>query len=486
MGDTTIQDHEKSKDELIKELESLRRTVGELRNREFERVRGEQAVREQLRREIEEARREADELRANTGLTAQAAETLRQAKKRAEAATRVKSEFLANMSHELRTPMTAILGYTELLLEDGDLTRAPTRRIEALRTLKRNGQHLMRILTDILDLSKIEAGKIEVEHISTSPCEVIADIESVMRSVAEEKGIRFEVTYVNMIPSKIETDPTRLRQILMNLVGNAIKFTEKGSVQMSVQLKGEGEDRLLCFAVVDTGRGLSPEAMSRIFESFSQADASTTREFGGTGLGLTISRQLARLLGGDITVESVEGEGSTFTLTIQAGAIAGAEMLDDPSLQGIQPFVLPSDPGSTMAFLDVVKHSGPRAQILLVEDGEDNRRLISLTLKKSGFDVTHAENGEVGLQVALAARDLGEPFDLILMDMQMPVMDGYEATRRLREEGCDIPIVALTAHAMKGDRERCLAAGCDDFATKPIGRRDLLKTVLAHLRKPME
>ena len=486
MGETTIQDHEKSKEELVKELQSLRRTVGDLRDREFERIRGEQAVREQLRREVEEARREADELHANTGLTAQAAEALRQAKKRAEAATRVKSEFLANMSHELRTPMTAILGYTELLLEDGDLARAPMRRIEALRTLKRNGQHLMRILTDILDLSKIEAGKIEVEHISTSPCEVIADIESVMRSVAEEKGIRFEVTYVNQIPSKIETDPTRLRQILMNLVGNAIKFTEKGSVQMSVQLKGEGEDRLLCFAVVDTGRGLSPEAMSRIFESFSQADASTTREFGGTGLGLTISRQLARLLGGDITVESVEGESSTFTLTIQAGAIAGAEMLDDPSLRDIQPFVLPNDPNSTMAFLDDVKHSGPRGQILLVEDGEDNRRLISLTLKKSGFDVTHAENGEVGLQVALASRDVGEPFDLILMDMQMPVMDGYEATRRLREEGCDIPIVALTAHAMKGDRERCLAAGCDDFATKPISRRDLLKTVLAHLRKPTE
>ncbi|MCZ6714251.1 MAG: ATP-binding protein [Deltaproteobacteria bacterium] len=486
MGDTTIQDQEKSKEELIQELKSLRRTDGDLRNREFERVRGEQAVREQLRREVEEARREADELRANTGLTAEAAEALRQAKKRAEAATRVKSEFLANMSHELRTPMTAILGYTELLLEDGDLARAPMRRIEALRTLKRNGQHLMRILTDILDLSKIEAGKIEVEHISTSPCEVVADIESVMRGAAEEKGIRFEVIYVDQIPSKIETDPTRLRQILMNLVGNAIKFTEKGSVKMRVQLEGEGEGRLLCFAVVDTGRGLSSEAMSRIFESFSQADASTTREFGGTGLGLTISRQLARLLGGDITVESVEGEGSTFRLTIQAGAIAGAEMFDDPSVQGIQPFVLPSDPGSTMAFLDVVKDSGPRAQILLVEDGEDNRRLISLTLKKSGFDVTLAENGEVGLQVALAARDLGEPFDLILMDMQMPVMDGYEATRRLREAGCDLPIVALTAHAMKGDRERCLEAGCDDFATKPISRRDLLKTVLAHLRKPKE
>ncbi len=437
-----------------------------------------------LRRELEDTRREADEIRGNTGLTAKAAEALRLAKKRAEAATRAKSEFLANMSHELRTPMTAILGYTELLLEDGDLSRAPKRRIDALSTLKRNGQHLMRILTDILDLSKIEAGKIEVEHLATSPCEVIADIESVMRSVAEEKGIGFEVNYADKIPSQIETDPTRLRQILMNLVGNAIKFTERGSVRVDVHLTSDEEGtQMLRFVVVDTGRGLSSEAQGRIFESFSQADASTTREFGGTGLGLTISRQLARLLGGDITVESVEGEGSTFTLTIKAGSVEGAEMLDDPTLQGVEPFVLPNDPGSTMAFLDGVKQGGPKAQILLVEDGEDNRRLISLTLKKSGFDVTHAENGEVGLQVALAARDVGEPFDLILMDMQMPVMDGYEATRRLREEGCKVPIVALTAHAMKGDRERCLEAGCDDFATKPISRRDLLKTVLNHLSK---
>ena len=177
------------------------------------------------------------------------------------------------------------------------------------------------------------------------------------------------------------------------------------------------------------------------------------------------------------------GAGSTVRRMFTPEKGEGAEMLETPSLQGIQPFVMPDDPGSTMAFLDDVKDTGPKAQILLVEDGEDNRRLISLTLKKSGFDVTHAENGEVGVEVALAARDVGEPFDLVLMDMQMPVMDGYEATRKLREAGCKIPIVALTAHAMKGDRERCLAAGCDDFATKPISRRDLLKTVLGHLRK---
>jgi len=485
-GGTIIHDRDKSREQLLEELETLRSVITELQTCELTRVGKEQRAREDLRRELAEIRQEVDDLRenTNTGLTAQAAEALRQAKKRAEAATRAKSEFLANMSHELRTPMTAILGYTEILLEDGDLGRAPKRRIEALRTLKRNGQHLMQILTDILDLSKIEAGKIEVESITTSPCEVIADIESVMRSTAEQKGIAFAINYVDQIPSKIETDPTRLRQILMNLVGNAIKFTEKGSVHVAVQLVAGDEDvQMLRFAVKDTGRGLSDEAQARVFESFSQADASTTREFGGTGLGLTISRQLARLLGGDIEVESVAGQGSTFTLTIKAGSSEGAEMLDDASVQGIRPLALPGDPDSTIVFLDGVKEVGPKAQILLVEDGEDNRRLISLTLKKSGFEVTHAENGEVGVQVALAARDVGEPFDLILMDMQMPVMDGYEATRRLREEGCDIPIVALTAHAMKGDRERCLAAGCDDFATKPISRRDLLKTVLDHLPK---
>lgn len=441
-------------------------------------------MRRELRLEAEAARKEVQALRSKLGAPTETAEELRQAKKRAEEATRAKSEFLANMSHELRTPMTAILGYTELLLEDGDLRRAPARRIEALRTLKRNGQHLMRILADILDLSKIEAGKIEVEQLPTSPCEVIADIESVMRSAAEEKGIAFDVIYKGGIPATIQTDPTRLRQILINLVGNAIKFTACGSVRVTVELiRAEQGKPLLRFAVTDTGPGLSAEAQGRVFESFSQADASTTREYGGTGLGLAVSSHLARLLGGDIEVESVEGQGSTFTLSVEVGSLEGVLMLDDPARQGTEQFVLPGDAGSTIAFLDGVKETGPKAQILLVEDGEDNRRLIASTLRKSGFEVSHAENGKAGVELALAARDMGEPFDLILMDMQMPVMDGYEATQRLREAGCQVPIVALTAHAMKGDRERCLNAGCNDFATKPISRRDLLKTVLGHLPK---
>jgi len=481
----SIRDQEKSKEELVKELRALRRSFAELRDREIVRVRQEKEVRDGLRAELKLARRQLKALRETTAEAPnESPDALRQAMERAEAATRAKSEFLANMSHELRTPMTAILGYTELLLEDGDLSEAPARRVEALRTLKRNGQHLMRILADILDLSKIEAGKIEVEKIPTSAGEVIGDIESVMRSNAEEKGVSFEIEYVGKIPSSIQTDPTRLRQILMNLVGNAIKFTERGSVRVKVDLLDrETENVTLRFAVSDTGPGLSADAQERIFETFSQADASTTREFGGTGLGLAISRQLARLLGGDIELESVEGQGSTFTLTLAVGCLKGILMLDDPARQGIVPFFFPGDGGSTIAFIDGVKETGPGAQILLVEDGDDNRKLIELTLRKSGFEVSHAANGEEGVQVALAARDLGEPFDLILMDMQMPVMDGYEATRQLRAAGFEAPIVALTAHAMKGDRERCLTAGCDDFATKPISRRDLLKTVLTHLSK---
>jgi Amt family ammonium transporter len=342
----------------------------------------------------------------------------------------------------------------------------------------------MRILTDILDLSKIEAGKIDLEILDTSPCEVVADIESVMRSAAEEKNIGFDIVYSGSIPAKIQTDPTRLRQILLNLVGNAIKFTEEGGVCMTVKLiQEQAGASLISFAVSDTGTGLPPEAVDRVFETFSQADASTTRKFGGTGLGLAISRQLAQLLGGDILADTIEGQGSTFTLTIGTGQLDDVEMLDDTYSKGVRPFALPGDEDSTLWLMDQVKASQPERRILLVEDGEDNRKLIALTLRKCGFEVSFAENGQVGLELALEARATGEPFDLILMDMQMPVMDGYEATRQLRAASYHRPIIALTAHAMKGDRHRCLEAGCTDFATKPISRRDLIRTVLDHLPK---
>ena len=482
---TGMSDQEKSREQLLEELEELRRALGKLRKRELERITTEQELRRELRLVTDNAKTTARILRSTIDVSNQAIRELRKAKKRAEAATRAKSEFLANMSHEIRTPMTAIQGYTELLLEEGDLSRAPARRIEQLHTLKRNGLHMIRVLTDILDFAKIEAGKIDVERLQVSPCEMVSDVVAVMRNTAAEKGIGFDVAYTSKIPAEIETDPTRLRQILMNLVGNAIKFTERGGVRLTTDLiENEQGEMTLRFAVSDTGPGLSPEARERIFESFSQADASTTREYGGTGLGLTISRRLARCLGGDLDVESIEGQGSTFTLTIEVGALKGVEMLGYPEREKIDPYSTLADDEATPMFLQQVEEEGPGGRILLVEDGEDNRLLVAFTLEKAGFEISHAENGQVGVELVLAARDAGQPFDLIIMDMQMPVMDGYEATRQLRAAGETAPIIALTAHAFAGNRERCLEAGCDDFATKPLSRRQFVTTILSHLSKP--
>ena len=461
---------------LIEEVKQLRKLVTELRTTEVE-----------LRTRAVELRLASD-AEVDTGPSTPtdnpvSIPELRASKRKAEAASRAKSEFLANMSHELRTPMTAILGYTDLLLEGEANQITPQERLEHLNTLKRNGQHLMRLLTDILDFSKIEAGKIEIEKLRTSPYEIMADVQAVMRHPAAERGVGFDVASLGRIPATIETDPTRLRQILMNLIGNAIKFTEQGGVRVVVRLLDEDTPNpKMRFGVSDTGPGLSPEAQERIFEVFSQADASTTRRYGGTGLGLTISRQLARLLGGDLEVESIESQGCTFNVTIEIGSLEGVELLDTPiqlgaDTEGYEDLV------PTSAFLDSVSESRSPARVLLVEDGEDNRRLITLTLRQSGFHVQQAENGRDGLEAALQSRDAGEPFDLIVMDMQMPVMDGYEATRRLRGSGWTGPILALTAHAMAGDRERCLAVGCNDFETKPVDRRKLVTRILNLLTK---
>ncbi len=483
-------DVDRSREELIAELEELRAQAAELRAREDDRVRMEGELRRELRLVSENAKTTGNILRSTVALTNQATSELKQAKRRAEAAALAKTRFLANMSHELRTPMTAILGYTDLLLEEGDQSKAPKSRIEKLRTLKRNGSHLMRILNDILDLSKIEAGAIDVERVSASPFDILADIDGLMRNTAESKGIGLEIACDRPIPARIHTDPTRLRQVLMNLVGNALKFTDEGGVRLVTHLEPPSEgaqDAVLRFTVSDTGCGIAPEAMERIFDAFSQADASTTRKFGGTGLGLTISKQLAQLLGGDIEVESTEARGSTFVLSISTGPIEGIPLVTSRLESDATPTLTSIErTESTKALIQRVRDEGLHLRILLVEDGEDNRRLISFTLEKAGFQVSQAEIGLEGVQLASAAREVGEPFDLILMDMQMPVLDGYGATRKLREEGHQTPIIALTAHAMAGDRERCLEAGCDAFATKPIERRKLIKVILDHVGKPVE
>jgi signal transduction histidine kinase/FixJ family two-component response regulator len=384
------------------------------------------------------------------------------------AATRAKSEFLANMSHEIRTPMTAILGYADILMGEANTADVPAERIEAIRTIQRNGQHLLELINDILDLSKIEARKLELERIACSPVQVLGDVISLMRVRAAAKSIALNLEYVGGIPQTIQSDPLRLRQILINLLGNAIKFTESGSVRVVASLaQNQGCSSMLQVDVIDSGIGLTQQQISMLFRPFSQVDSSATRRFGGTGLGLTISKRLAVLLGGDIAISSIPGKGSTFSLTVDAGRVENVALLE-AHVEGVI-LAAPASEKTGAVKLD--------ARILLAEDGLDNQRLIGFILKKSGAEVTLAENGQLAVDHALAARRLGQPFDVILMDMQMPVMDGYTATRRLRELGYTAPIIALTAHAMAEDRQLCLAAGCDDYATKPIDRRKLLAAV---------
>jgi PAS domain S-box-containing protein len=383
---------------------------------------------------------------------------LLEAKIQAEAANRAKSAFIANMSHEIRTPMTAILGYADVLTRP-DLTS--DNRDRCIETIRRNGRHLLSIVNDILDVSKIEAGKMTVERIGCSPVQIVSDIAGLMAGRAADKNLSFSVHYSGAVPQTIQTDPTRLRQILMNLLGNAIKFTESGSVKLLVRVI-EDSARTRCsmrFDVVDTGVGLDAKQIELLFRPFVQADSSTTRKFGGTGLGLTISHRLARMLGGDLTVRSVAGEGSTFSLTVEAGDISGVTMIETTG----QTFE--AQTAAAHASSNTIKLTG---DVLLAEDGPDNRILFEYFLREIGIEVTAVENGLLARDRALLAAKNGRPFDLILMDMQMPELDGYETTRQLRAAGYTSPIVALTAHAMSGDREKCIAAGCDDFAVKPI------------------
>ncbi|MEA1952032.1 MAG: ATP-binding protein, partial [Planctomycetota bacterium] len=397
-------------------------------------------------------------------------EALEEFSQAAEAANRSKSEFLANMSHEIRTPMTAILGYANIMLEE-NVGRATQ---EHVRIIKRNGQYLLQLINDILDLSKIEAGKLEVERITCSPTKVVADVASLMRVRTEAKGLPLEIEYSGAIPETILSDPTRLRQILINLVGNAVKFTETGSVRLLTRLvQSTSKPPCLQFDVIDTGIGMTTEQASKLFQPFTQADTSTTRKFGGTGLGLTISKRLAEMLGGDIAISSEPGKGSTFSVTVETGPLEGVTMLEN-----VAETVAQSRQKVKASTTPTVKLD---CRILLAEDGPDNQRLISFVLKKAGAQVTLAENGLIAHDEALAAREAGNPFDIILMDMQMPVMDGYTATRNLRNADYSGPIIALTANAMAGDDEKCRDAGCDDYATKPIDRAKLFATIAQFL-----
>lgn len=400
-------------------------------------------------------------------------QALQAAAEAAEAANRAKSAFLANMSHEIRTPMNAILGFNDILL-DG-VSRPEN--IDAARTIKENGQYLIRLINDILDLSKIEAEKMEVEHVHCSPHALLNNIYSLMNVRAISKGLPLEFQIEGPLPETIYTDPTRLRQILINTIGNAIKFTETGSVKVVTRLLDlPDQPTRMQFDVIDTGIGIDAANIDSLYLPFTQADGSMTRKFGGTGLGLTISKRLTELLGGEITVASEPGMGTTFSITVATGSLEKVPLIESccivnsPETGIQQPEIFESLP---------LKN----CRILLTEDGHDNQKLIGFILSKAGAETVIAENGKISYELAMSAREAGQPFDAIVMDMQMPVLDGYQATQKLRAAGYTGPIIALTAHAMSGDRQKCLDAGCDEYLTKPIDRRKLNQVLASFIRQ---
>jgi PAS domain S-box-containing protein len=402
-------------------------------------------------------------------------EALKVAQVQAEAANAAKSEFLANMSHEIRTPMTAILGFADLLAQDGDRVRAPRQRLEYIDTIRRNGEHLLSIINDILDLSKVEAGKMTVESTDTEPLRIVHDVVSLMNVKAAGKNLAFNAVFRTPVPERIKSDPLRLRQILVNLVGNAIKFTNAGGVTLAIDFDPVAGS--LGFDVIDTGIGLTDEQKRQLFGAFVQADTSTTRKFGGTGLGLRISKRLAQMLGGDIVVESEPGRGSVFRAVVRTGDVSGVPLVDASN-------ALPVVDDASLAAALPGTDELPRIEgcrVLLAEDGADNQRLIAFHLKKAGAQVTIVENGKLAVEALTVDGtldgDLKEPpsYDLLLSDMQMPEMDGYASVRLLRAKGCTLPIIALTAHSMSGDMEKCLRAGCDGYASKPIERAQLIR-----------
>ncbi len=406
-------------------------------------------------------------------------EELRQANERAQSANRAKSEFLANMSHEIRTPMNALLGYVEFLCDPG---ASPEDRTRYGDTIKRSSEHLLTILNDILDISRIEASRLVINRADVKPFDLAREVLALLAPQAGERDIGLVLEIPQPIPEVIEADLVRARQVLLNLVGNAIKFTPRGSVRLVLRLDEHevADHRYLCCDVIDTGIGIPPDRLQQIFEPFSQVDASSTRRYGGTGLGLTISKRLAILMGGDVEVHSTPGQGSTFTLRLYAGELRRAVLRqytsDECKVALASPEAGRAEPEIRLG-----------GRVLVVEDVELNQRLLAAILRRAGASVELADDGRAGLDKALEAERRGAAFDLVLMDMQMPVMDGYAATRALRAAGYTRPIIALTAHAMSTDRDLCLQAGCNDYATKPIQRAHLLATcrrLLAGERAP--
>ena len=387
----------------------------------------------------------------------QSKEAAEHAKQSAEMANEAKSNFLANMSHEIRTPLGAILGFSEIARQS-DLPRADLNSY--LETIERNSNQVLRIIDDILDLAKVEAGKIVFERVKFSLADFLADFSSLMNFRARENGISFEWKADTGLPSHIISDPTRLRQILTNSVGNAIKFTSRGSVKLHIAYK----DGFIDFTVTDTGRGISADQISALFRPFAQADASTTRKFGGTGLGLVLTKRFCQQMGGDYTlVRSEIDVGSTFRARVQVELPASVQIVDVTAR-----FSTPAPLKGPAMTND--KLTGTK--ILLVEDSPDNQMLLEILLKKQGAELEIANDGLEGVDFALK-----NDYDIVLMDIQMPKMDGHEAVRTLRDRGYKIPVIALTAHAMKEEIDRAQASGFSGYLTKPIQKEALIETI---------
>ncbi len=383
--------------------------------------------------------------------------------KEAESASLAKTHFLANMSHEIRTPLNSIIGFTELLMNP-EVTME--NRMANLAIVKRSGLQLLRIIDEVLDISKVETGRLIVEKVETDLVTMLIDLQSSMQIQAREKGIKFKFSCLNSIPRKIVTDPTRYRQILTNVIGNAIKFTSVGSVNVQLSFEADTDTglKILHCAITDTGPGIKSQHVDRLFQPFMQVDSSATRRFGGAGLGLALSRRLAKALNGNVYLESSEPEvGSVFCVDIEAIAVEPATFFQDINSEKVE---------NTIDKNLFDKKFLKDVRILIVDDANDNRILMDHFLRGVGAKTDFAGDGQEAIDKANS-----KDFQVVLMDIQMPVLDGYSAAMELRRQGYKKPIIALTAHALKEDRERSLKAGCDDHITKPIDRAQLLKLI---------